>query len=308
MKYGIDLIKLTKDQLEGLVRLRCEPAFHALALMHLRKTAAGRVSMNKIIKKYNFSQIESTIDLQKAAGRLALLSKNIDNYPLRALVNPNNKIQLNAKLSLLNTKSIGSVKFNMRQGNPFYIRIGAKKIDFTKNNINQMRVSIAFLNWNIVNSSYRKKNHSSSLCLSPKALELLVEKGIQELIKKAKKSDQAKLSNYLTGADVLKNMSYFRNISLDLSHYVNRISEEKLRRMTQSFFTISAYKWPTKFSRMPSHALYSDTFMTEQKYIWELYKIGYSHIPHLAFLKAYNHSLLRESELAKLLYKNFSSY
>lgn len=307
MKYGVDLNKFTKTQLEDLAKLGCEPAFHAFALQNAT-AASEKKKIKKIQDTHQFKYYENTIEKRKASAKLTLFSKSLDHYPLRTLVNPLNKPKLNTKLSIFNKKTINSIKFPLRMGKPFTIKSGQKRIEFTTNNINQIKISILFLNWNILNPNYRKKTYSSSLCLNDNALELLATKGINGLIKAAKKKDRSKLEKYLIGADLIKNLSYFRNISLDLSHFINSLSEEKLRRMIQSFYTISNYKWLEKFSRSPSFALYTDFIMTEQEYIWRLHKIGYRNISHLGFLKISNQNLLREPELAKLLFDNFSNY
>lgn len=307
MKYGVDLNKFTKTQLEDLAKLGCEPAFHAFALQNA-KAASEKKKIKKIQDTHQFKYYENTIEKRKASAKLTLFSKSLDHYPLRTLVNPLNKPKLNTKLSIFNKKTINSIKFQLRMGKPFTIKSGQKRIEFTTNNINQIKISILFLNWNILNPYYRRKTYSSSLCLNDNALELLATKGINGLIKAAKKKDRSKLEKYLIGADLIKNLSYFRNISLDLSHFINSLSEEKLRRMIQSFYTISNYKWLEKFSRSPSFALYTDFIMTEQEYIWRLHKIGYRNISHLGFLKISNQNLLREPALAKLLFDNFSNY
>ena len=110
------------------------------------------------------------------------IKKEIQNFPMRALINPWNNDKLNIKLSEFDrTKKIKEYSYGIGTN-----KLSYRGIKFTSVDLNNIRQSIIWLNWFTYNIPKISRPDRNQLCMSSTALSIAVSGDLNELYKHAR--------------------------------------------------------------------------------------------------------------------------
>ena len=243
-------------------------------------------------------------------GKLLKLNREIIKLPMRALINPFNNQKLNEKLFAFSPSDrIEDYKYAITNN-----MLKKRDQKFTTADINNIRVSILWLNWFMFNEDILKqptRPNNVGLCLTQDALLVHSKDGLEGLYKiaKYKKRELKRLFNEFPN-DLAAQQSFLSAASTKLNECINyRMTETRISNLFRCYQYFSdAHSKVFKLRRMPNYYMYNPNILKTQKYLNALFDLGYNRMQNLRFLNNENKDIVRNKEIYRILAKNFSSF
>ena len=251
--------------------------------------------------RINFNAIEAIAHKKN----LISIDKELQNFPMKALINPWNNEKLNIKLSSFNSsKRIKKYSFSIGANN-----LSHRGEKFTSADMNNIRQSIIWLNWFHLNSPKISRPGQNQLCLNSHALSIVLAGDLNELLKYAK-YDKKVLKKYFSIFSDNKKcyLSFLSSASLELgelfAHRIRLNQIENLVRCYECF--IDAGNDLRETNQYPNYFMFNPLIIKNQKNLKLLFELGYNRMINMKFLQRENLILLDKQDLYVALHRNFS--
>ena len=308
--YKITNKHLDDKFLKYLTLQGSKPAFAFLAYQ-LNRQPAKRKDINIIKKnakkrnpdiKFEFDSIAAI----KEKKNLMSIKREIQNFPMRALINPWNNDKLNIKLSEFDhTKKIKKYSFGIGANN-----LSHRGVKFTSADLNNIRQSIIWLNWFTYDIPKISRPARNQLCISPTALSIVISSDLNELYKYARYEKKI-LKKYFNLFPEKKShyVSFLSSASVELGElFAHRIPENQINNLIRSYeYFIDSGNNIMETNHFPNYYMYNPLIIKKQKNLRLLFELGYNRMINMKFLQRENLPFLNKIELYEALSKNFSS-
>ncbi len=301
-KFGLSIKDLNEKQLYYLMAHSCPSAKSILE----QRFRTNSVKLYKVRKKFRefessgvlfnkFFEALKPIDRNKT---LIDIRNEIENMPMRSLMNPFINNSLNKKLSSIHWEN----KINQ---NEYAIKKNNLKIEdntFTTQDINQIRFSIIFLN----NFKHFKKQDELDMCISKDAMRVFVSEGSEAFIRIAKgnkrffkrillKYSETDLYNFLSLASMQFNEIWWKKLTV------------RDREKFPKAFDRLIWSDEKNFGEYPIYYLFNEELSMDMKRIEYFFKAGLTKIKHIKLISQPS-NLVYEKDIFKNLYQSFGNY
>ena len=301
-KFGLSIKDLNEKQLYYLMAHSCPSAKSILE----QRFRTNSVKLHKIRKK--FKDFESSgIIFNKIFEGLKQIDKNktlinirdeIENMPMRALMNPFINISLNKKLSRIHWENkIAQNEYAIKRNN---LQIEGNK--FTPQDHNQIRFSLIFLN----NFKNFKKKDELDMCISEDALRVFVSKGTEAFIDVAK-GNKRYFKKILTKYNETDLYNFFSLATMQFDEIWWKKLTPRDREKFPKAFERLIWSDERNFGNYPIYYLFSEELSMDMKRIEYFFKAGLTKIKHIKLMSQPS-TLVYEKDIFKKLYQSFKNY
>lgn len=302
--FGIDPDKLKEDQFLQLISWGSIPAEY----MYRDAIKNNQIKLRKLSKHIKtaeesgiiFSNHLKSLPRQKILASLISIKKEVQEMPVRALINPHIGANLAKKISKIKHEiRLKDVEKFIKNGTFKFNENGSR---IKTQDLNKIRYSVVWLNQY---NELPKTLDIKDMCLSPDAYSIFIKEGFSGLYKIAK-GNKRYLKKIFNKCDEIQNYKFFKYASLSFDYIWNskctKTDREKFPGALDSLY----FNDDRGNQNYPVFYIFNSAMdLNRIKYFTDA---GYFRLGQIQLIDPSNQELYSDKDIFKILYESFSKY